>query len=238
MVELAPETTATVVNRLRRAQGQIGGVLRMIEEGRDCQDDRDPDGCGESSRRPRRFRPDRRRPQAVPGRIRRPGQHGRRGDGEALPVPGLKVSPAAAIRTERPNGAFRAGDRPTVPPSSQLVARGCRGIGLEPVGGKCRQGRAQGRSRQCPSGVGRQRGTQFSDVPPTAGGRQSVPRTVPVIDGQQRDRQQAHPERGPRRARRHRHELSASHARRSWQRRERLHEVFIPAVVMPSRQNR
>jgi DNA-binding FrmR family transcriptional regulator len=38
MVELPPETMGTVVNRLRRAQGQIGGVLRMIEEGRDCQD--------------------------------------------------------------------------------------------------------------------------------------------------------------------------------------------------------
>jgi len=25
-----------VVKRLRRAQGQIGGVIRMIEEGRDC----------------------------------------------------------------------------------------------------------------------------------------------------------------------------------------------------------
>ena len=38
MVELPPESLGTVVNRLRRAQGQIGGVLRMIEEGRDCQD--------------------------------------------------------------------------------------------------------------------------------------------------------------------------------------------------------
>ena len=38
MVELPPETMGTVINRLRRAQGQIGGVLRMIEEGRDCQD--------------------------------------------------------------------------------------------------------------------------------------------------------------------------------------------------------
>ena len=38
MVELNPDTLGTVVNRLRRAQGQIGGVLRMIEEGRDCQD--------------------------------------------------------------------------------------------------------------------------------------------------------------------------------------------------------
>ena len=32
------ETMESVVKRLRRAQGQIGGVLRMIEEGRDCQD--------------------------------------------------------------------------------------------------------------------------------------------------------------------------------------------------------
>jgi DNA-binding FrmR family transcriptional regulator len=36
MVELNPQEMAPVVNRLRRAQGQIGGVLRMIEEGRDC----------------------------------------------------------------------------------------------------------------------------------------------------------------------------------------------------------
>ena len=27
-----------MVNRLRRAEGQIGGVLRMIEQGRDCKD--------------------------------------------------------------------------------------------------------------------------------------------------------------------------------------------------------
>lgn len=27
-----------IVKRLRRAQGQIGGVIRMIEEGRDCAD--------------------------------------------------------------------------------------------------------------------------------------------------------------------------------------------------------
>ncbi len=38
MVELNPEEMRAVVNRLRRAQGQIGGILRMIDEGRDCQD--------------------------------------------------------------------------------------------------------------------------------------------------------------------------------------------------------
>ena len=38
MVELPPEQMVSVVNRLRRAQGQLAGVLRMIEEGRDCKD--------------------------------------------------------------------------------------------------------------------------------------------------------------------------------------------------------
>jgi len=38
MVELDPAHMVPVVNRLRRAQGQIGGILRMIEEGRDCKD--------------------------------------------------------------------------------------------------------------------------------------------------------------------------------------------------------
>ena len=38
MVELNPEEMGPVVNRLRRAQGQIGGILRMIEDGRDCKD--------------------------------------------------------------------------------------------------------------------------------------------------------------------------------------------------------
>ncbi|MCF3130056.1 metal-sensitive transcriptional regulator [Streptomyces olivochromogenes] len=28
----------SVLNRLRRAQGQISGVIKMIEEGRDCED--------------------------------------------------------------------------------------------------------------------------------------------------------------------------------------------------------
>ncbi|MET7779715.1 MULTISPECIES: metal-sensitive transcriptional regulator [Streptomyces] len=35
---MAAEELKTVVNRLRRAQGQIAGVIKMIEEGRDCED--------------------------------------------------------------------------------------------------------------------------------------------------------------------------------------------------------
>ena len=38
MVTLEPEDMTPVVNRLRRAQGQLGGVIRLIEEGRDCKD--------------------------------------------------------------------------------------------------------------------------------------------------------------------------------------------------------
>ncbi len=37
-MELDPTEMQAVVKRLKRAQGQIGGILKMIEEGRDCQD--------------------------------------------------------------------------------------------------------------------------------------------------------------------------------------------------------
>ncbi|MES4891266.1 metal-sensitive transcriptional regulator [Streptomyces sp. NPDC096012] len=37
-LELEGSDLKSVLNRLRRAQGQISGVIRMIEEGRDCED--------------------------------------------------------------------------------------------------------------------------------------------------------------------------------------------------------
>jgi DNA-binding FrmR family transcriptional regulator len=37
-VQLDVETVGPVVNRLRRAQGQLAGVLRMLDESRDCAD--------------------------------------------------------------------------------------------------------------------------------------------------------------------------------------------------------
>ncbi|HEU0041880.1 MAG TPA: metal-sensitive transcriptional regulator [Jiangellaceae bacterium] len=37
-MQLEPQEIKPVVNRLRRAQGQLGGVLRMLEEGQDCAD--------------------------------------------------------------------------------------------------------------------------------------------------------------------------------------------------------
>jgi DNA-binding FrmR family transcriptional regulator len=37
-MELNPDEMQAVSKRLKRAQGQIGGIVKMIEEGRDCQD--------------------------------------------------------------------------------------------------------------------------------------------------------------------------------------------------------
>lgn len=37
-MQLDPAEMTSVINRLRRAQGQIGGVLKMLEQGADCVD--------------------------------------------------------------------------------------------------------------------------------------------------------------------------------------------------------
>lgn len=37
-MELNPTELTPVINRLKRAQGQLAGVTRMLEEGRDCKD--------------------------------------------------------------------------------------------------------------------------------------------------------------------------------------------------------
>ncbi|WP_262851646.1 metal-sensitive transcriptional regulator [Mumia quercus] len=37
-MQLSTDTTQPVLNRLRRAQGQLAGVVRMLEEERDCED--------------------------------------------------------------------------------------------------------------------------------------------------------------------------------------------------------
>lgn len=37
-MQLDEDAVKTAVNRLRRAEGQIAGVIRMLEAGRDCKD--------------------------------------------------------------------------------------------------------------------------------------------------------------------------------------------------------
>lgn len=37
-MRLSAEEMATVTRRLKRAQGQIGGIIKMIEDERDCQE--------------------------------------------------------------------------------------------------------------------------------------------------------------------------------------------------------
>jgi DNA-binding FrmR family transcriptional regulator len=36
-MEIAADALGDVLKRLRRAEGQLGGVIRMIESGRDCE---------------------------------------------------------------------------------------------------------------------------------------------------------------------------------------------------------
>ena len=38
MVQLSPESVRPAVNRLKRAQGQLTAVIRMLEEGQECED--------------------------------------------------------------------------------------------------------------------------------------------------------------------------------------------------------
>lgn len=37
-MQLDPEKMTDVVKRLKRAQGQLGGIVKMIEDGRECQE--------------------------------------------------------------------------------------------------------------------------------------------------------------------------------------------------------
>lgn len=37
-MELVPAEMTSVINRMKRAQGQLAGVLRMLEEGSECED--------------------------------------------------------------------------------------------------------------------------------------------------------------------------------------------------------
>lgn len=37
-MELDPTDMGKVINRMKRAQGQLTGIIRMLEEGRDCED--------------------------------------------------------------------------------------------------------------------------------------------------------------------------------------------------------
>jgi DNA-binding FrmR family transcriptional regulator len=37
-MELPAEEMGSVINRLKRAQGQLSGVIKMLEEGRECED--------------------------------------------------------------------------------------------------------------------------------------------------------------------------------------------------------
>jgi DNA-binding FrmR family transcriptional regulator len=37
-MQLDPDSLPAITNRIKRAQGQLAGVLRLLEEGRDCEE--------------------------------------------------------------------------------------------------------------------------------------------------------------------------------------------------------
>lgn len=37
-MQIEADETTKIIHRLRRAEGQLGAVIRMLEDGRDCQD--------------------------------------------------------------------------------------------------------------------------------------------------------------------------------------------------------
>ena len=37
-MQLPEEVSQSAIKRLKRAQGQLGGIIRMLEEGRECED--------------------------------------------------------------------------------------------------------------------------------------------------------------------------------------------------------
>ncbi len=136
---------------------------------------------------------------------------------------GFDAWPTDRIRTARPTDALPAAGRPTdsagVAASRLRVARPRR-VCSAPAHEGCRQGWAKGRSRRCPCAVGRQQVRRSETNTHSGRSHRSAQRTEPVVDGQQRDRQQAHPKRGPRHARRHRHRPSAPQARHESNRRK------------------
>jgi DNA-binding FrmR family transcriptional regulator len=38
MAQIPAEETAALIGRLHRVQGQLGGIVRMVEQGRECED--------------------------------------------------------------------------------------------------------------------------------------------------------------------------------------------------------
>ena len=106
---------------------------------------------------------------------------------------------ASAHQVSRPGRRSAAGSRAGGPRSS--------GAGEGAVSGVAGRGRSITRQVLEQWAVGWRTWDYGRYGPPV----RSAARTVPVVDRQQGDRQQAHPERGPRGARHHQHAASAPH---------------------------
>ena len=89
VAELKPDDMGAVINRIKRAQGQLGGVLRMLEEGRECEDVVTQLAAVSRPWTAPASPSSRTGLQQCLTNGERHGQPGREEDGEALPLPRL-----------------------------------------------------------------------------------------------------------------------------------------------------
>jgi DNA-binding FrmR family transcriptional regulator len=88
-MKLDPAGMTPVINRIKRAHGQLAGVLRLIEEGRDCEDVVTQLAAASKALDRAGFAIVASGLAAVPDRRRRTGERRREEDGKTAPFPGL-----------------------------------------------------------------------------------------------------------------------------------------------------
>ena len=101
-MELDRDEMGPVINRLKRAQGQLTGVLKMLEEGRDCEDVVTQLSAVSKALDRAGFAIIASGLEAVPGGVGRQGHPGRPEAAEAVPV--ARLSGHGARTEQRDEG--------------------------------------------------------------------------------------------------------------------------------------
>ena len=104
---IEPDDLRPILNRLRRAEGQLAGVIRIFEDGRDCSDVLPQLSAVSKALSKAGFAIVGQQPARVPGPPFRRRRHRRGQPGEALPDPGLTL----AHRARSENGTIHVVDQ-------------------------------------------------------------------------------------------------------------------------------
>ncbi len=144
LMDLEPTEIKAITTRMKRANGHLASVIRMMEEGSSCEDVLTQLAAVNKAIVAGRLRDRRHRPAALPRRRRRDRQRRREEDGEAVPGARLDrttcplgvVSPPAPCgrRPTRPARCVRAGCAASAPRRVPGVGRGGVDVGPGEVG--------------------------------------------------------------------------------------------------------